>query len=421
MSADHSKSPQLSLPTFVDTIIIGSGISGALIAHNLLQRDHGGSSKSLLMLEARELASGATGRNGEVASNTLECLTDKIPLGGHIKPDCYKNFNELSKTVGREVAKIQCRFEMENLIETVSFIKEQGLADEVDLIETRATDVYMNKKAWEAALDSYQNLRRAAGEQPHIRVLSGIEAQQVYYDGNRINENTSNKYQESRVLDAHGAITFPACSLWPYKLTVGIVRKCLNQGLQLLCHTPVLHISARSPDGMYTVSTSRGTIRCSTIFHATNGYASHLLPELSSKVVPVKGHVVAIKPSAHYESTPLETTYGIQWGDDFDYLIQRQSDGKPLIYGGGDLAHKHKLLGPLGDYDDSKLDWNIIRNLQGFPSKHFEGWGAETTTAFSWSGVMGFTPDLLPLVGEIPNRPKQFMAVGYNGHGKSEC
>lgn len=121
-----------------------------------------------------------------------------------------------------------------------------------------------------------------------------------------------------------------------------------------------------------------------------------------------------------YKSNPLETIYGIQWGNNFDYLIQRQSNAKPLIYGGGDLAHKHQLLGPLGDYDDSKLDRNIIRNLEAFPSKHFEGWRAETTTLFSWSGIMGFTPDLLPLVGEIPNRPNQFMAIGHNGHGKSE-
>lgn len=77
MSADHSKSSQPSLPSFIDTIIIGSGISGALIAHNLFQRDHGGSSKSLLMLEARELASGATGRNHEVTSKAFGCLTDK--------------------------------------------------------------------------------------------------------------------------------------------------------------------------------------------------------------------------------------------------------------------------------------------------------------------------------------------------------
>ena len=49
------------LPAEIDTIIIGSGITGANIAYNLLQQPHHG---SVLMLEARQVCSGATGRNG---------------------------------------------------------------------------------------------------------------------------------------------------------------------------------------------------------------------------------------------------------------------------------------------------------------------------------------------------------------------
>ncbi len=49
------------LPQVADTIIIGSGITGACTAWNLLQKsDH----ESVMMLEARQVCSGATGRNG---------------------------------------------------------------------------------------------------------------------------------------------------------------------------------------------------------------------------------------------------------------------------------------------------------------------------------------------------------------------
>lgn len=44
-------------------MIIGSGLTGALIAYTLLSRP--GPEPSILMLEARTAASGATGRNGE--------------------------------------------------------------------------------------------------------------------------------------------------------------------------------------------------------------------------------------------------------------------------------------------------------------------------------------------------------------------
>jgi hypothetical protein len=49
-------------PDMADTVIIGSGITGASIAHGLLSR--GGTTKKIVMLEARQACSGATGRNG---------------------------------------------------------------------------------------------------------------------------------------------------------------------------------------------------------------------------------------------------------------------------------------------------------------------------------------------------------------------
>jgi NAD(P)H-nitrite reductase large subunit len=50
------------LPAVADVVIIGSGISGASIAFGLLEA---GTRESVVMLEAREACSGATGRNGE--------------------------------------------------------------------------------------------------------------------------------------------------------------------------------------------------------------------------------------------------------------------------------------------------------------------------------------------------------------------
>lgn len=52
------------LPARADVVIIGSGISGAAAAWNLLQDDNS-PSPSIVMLEARQACSGATGRNGK--------------------------------------------------------------------------------------------------------------------------------------------------------------------------------------------------------------------------------------------------------------------------------------------------------------------------------------------------------------------
>lgn len=49
------------LPQTADVVVIGSGISGAAIAHNILLR---APDAKIVLLEARQACSGATGRNG---------------------------------------------------------------------------------------------------------------------------------------------------------------------------------------------------------------------------------------------------------------------------------------------------------------------------------------------------------------------
>lgn len=49
-----------SLPSEAETVIIGSGITGAAVAFNLLSNG----ARDIVMMEARQVCSGATGRNG---------------------------------------------------------------------------------------------------------------------------------------------------------------------------------------------------------------------------------------------------------------------------------------------------------------------------------------------------------------------
>ncbi|CAD0087059.1 unnamed protein product [Aureobasidium mustum] len=52
------------LPQHADIVVIGSGISGASVVHHLLENLNNGGveKKSVLVLEAREICWGATGR-----------------------------------------------------------------------------------------------------------------------------------------------------------------------------------------------------------------------------------------------------------------------------------------------------------------------------------------------------------------------
>jgi glycine/D-amino acid oxidase-like deaminating enzyme len=43
--------------------------------------------------------------------------------------------------------------------------------------------------------------------------------------------------------------------------------------------------------------------------------------------------------------------------------------------------------------------------------------GAETETAFAWTGTFGETADGLPYIGALPEAPRRLFALGYGGNG----
>ncbi|RBA16415.1 hypothetical protein FPRO05_11750 [Fusarium proliferatum] len=374
-----------------DVVIIGSGLSGAFIAHQLLSSSSPNRPKSVVILEARNAASGATGRNG-----------------GHIKPDCYRGFTSYSILHGTDVAKAQCEFEAANYQETARFIHENNLAAEVDLVQYRSADVYLTPESWKTGLSSYNGFKESGGDVSDINVLSKAESE-----------------ESLRVKCCYGAITFPAANLWPYKLAIAVLRKGLDLGLSLHTNTPVTSVS---PDtsGSWKISTPQGVVIANKVIHATNGYASYLLPELDGRIIPLKGHVSAIRPPPAYMDQPLTTSFAFISNDDYDYLIQRQGPEKYLIWGGGEVAHPKGLSGGFGDCDDRHVVPEVESYILNAPVEIFRDWKESRASsrtspagavAFSWSGIMGLSKDLLPFLGELPGKPGQYLAGGYHGHG----
>jgi ribulose 1,5-bisphosphate synthetase/thiazole synthase len=60
---DNYRSP--TFPSEADIVIVGAGYAGASLAYHILERTAGNQSHSIVILEAREACSGATGRNGK--------------------------------------------------------------------------------------------------------------------------------------------------------------------------------------------------------------------------------------------------------------------------------------------------------------------------------------------------------------------
>ncbi|RDW63632.1 hypothetical protein BP6252_11177 [Coleophoma cylindrospora] len=373
-----------TFPAQADILIIGSGLTGALVAYNLLSRP--GPKPSVVMIEARSAAS-----------------------GGHIKPDVYHGFADYQKFHGTEIAIKQCHFERANLQETIKFIQENELTELVDLVVCRSVNVFSTAKGYAASKASYDAFRAAGGNVEGITDHDAEEARKLF-----------------RIPDCYGAFSFDAASLWPYKLAIAVLSRALELGLILHTNTSVTEImQSNLAQGSWTVSTSnpkRQSLTVEKVVHATNGYVSHLLPELDSRVIPLKGHVAAITPTATWNERPWPNTGSIHSDLDYEYIIQRPNAGKHFIIGGGDVVNGG-LLAPLGDCDDSTIDTKVADYLHTFPARRFGGWvdkngrdqGPEPTLV--WSGIMGLSKDALPFVGELPGKKGQFMAAGFHGHG----
>lgn len=80
---NHRTTPDL--PEQCDIIIIGAGYTGVSTAYHLFQNNH--SPPNTVLLEARQVCSGATGRNGQVISYSGHCISDLVIADVHL------NFN----------------------------------------------------------------------------------------------------------------------------------------------------------------------------------------------------------------------------------------------------------------------------------------------------------------------------------------
>lgn len=113
---------------------------------------------------------------------------------------------------------------------------------------------------------------------------------------------------------AHAAARFPAGSLWPYKLVLGLLQICISRyGVNLQTNTPVRAV--KQVGETWKAETDRGSIIAAKIVFATNAFTSTLLPEFKDKIAPFRGQCSAIVPTKWYSGPKmLPCTYSFTWG-----------------------------------------------------------------------------------------------------------
>lgn len=93
--------------------------------------------------------------------------------------------------------------------------------------------------------------------------------------------------QRSRIKSAVSVFAWDASTLYPWKLVAHIMKLNLAMGLNFQTWTPATSISeSTDKPGQWVVKTDRGSITTPTVVHATNAYASAILPEFKTFIRP---------------------------------------------------------------------------------------------------------------------------------------
>jgi glycine/D-amino acid oxidase-like deaminating enzyme len=147
------------------------------------------------------------------------------------------------------------------------------------------------------------------------------------------------------------------------------------------------------------VHTDRGEIVAGAVLLATNAYTSALAPHVPIR--PVRAQMLATEPvAARVAERP---TYA-HWG--YRYWRQRD-DGCVLVGGWRDTAV------------DQEVGTDAVPNpaVQRHLDTHLGQLDVASPVTHRWAGIMGFSPDELPLVGAVPGMQNVHVCGGYTGHG----
>ncbi|KAL4794287.1 FAD dependent oxidoreductase [Aspergillus venezuelensis] len=363
----HKDTP---LPSTSPYVVIGSGISGGLLTYELIEAGIPG--EDIIILEAREAASGASSRNA-----------------GHVRPDAFRGFETYTKHHGKEQALKILANERLVLEKVDQFVREHNVP--CDFHYTTTFDCCMTPEFAEHEKRNFEAFRAAGGDVSHVKFYKGEEA--------------AAKTGIAGVLEAY---EWPAGSIHPAKLAQWLLNSVIERGMRLYTFCPVTDVTpSRSEDSdddsqeiqLWEIHTPRGTITTPKVIYCTNAFTGYLLPQLAPHIVPHRSQAHALIPVPDLTGTNLlKSTYSLHYAlSHFYSIVQRQSDGTIVL---GVL-----LPNPTLPSDRFFLESNFEKLALGEGLSHF------------WSGIVGLTSEEVPFLGPVEGKKRQFVCAGFGGHG----
>lgn len=350
--------PALDQDLQADVCVVGGGLTGVNAALELAERG-----LSVILLEARRIGWGASGRNG----------------------------GQLIRGIGHDVSGFARHVGQDG----VRYLKQAGI-DSVALVARRIAQYGIdcdlrwgfcelaNTPAQFAAFEDEQRDLAELGY-PHETRLVGPE---------RMHEIVASN------LYAGGLVDMGSGHLHPLDLVQGEAHAAHGLGVRIFEQSPVLRIEHGST---VTLHTARGKVRAQSLVLGCNAHLDELEPRLSGKVLPAGSYVVATEPLPEDLARTLIPLNMALCDQKVGLDYYRLTADNRLLFGGA-CHYSGRDPKDIGAYMRPKV-------LKVFPQL------AEVRLDYQWGGMIGITANRFPQVGRLSQHPNVFYAQGYSGHG----
>ncbi|WP_296172053.1 FAD-dependent oxidoreductase [uncultured Brevundimonas sp.] len=341
----------------VDVAVVGAGISGALMAHEL-SRDH-----TLAVLDRRAPLMGST-----IASTALLQWEIDLPL------------EALGRRIGRPKAQRAYLRSRRAVDDLKQIIAQEGIRCG-----------YRDRDALYLAGDAYG--RRALESEAAVRVDAGLES--CFLPADQVRDRFG--------IDRTGAIlSGGSASADPAQLTAGLLRRAQARGARLFSPVDVIE-AVSDPDGVTLLTSTGFAVRASAVVFCCGYERPKGVTAPDSRVVST--WALASTPGFAGPAWLRDT---LVWEGSDPYLYMRTSNDGRLIVGGEDedspTAHASRAL-------LERKTARILAKLKGLlPEVALE-------VDYAWAGAFGESASGLPHIAPVPGMAHAWSVMGFGGNG----
>ena len=167
-------------------------------------------------------------------------------------------------------------------------------------------------------------------------------------------------------------------------------------------NSPVSKIR-KNRDGLI-IETPSMSINTQKVLLATNAYLPQLSAKLRHIVEPVRAQMLLTSPAGPAKlDAPVYSHHGY-------FYVRQLADGR-LLAGGGRHKHVEDEIG----YDEITTP-ALQNDIEVYLRRYFPRLKFKSVEQ-RWSGVMGFSPDGIPVAGRLPEFNNVYYMTGFTGHG----